>query len=93
MENKGNVSYFAYEAMANQMERTNHRLWIICLVLIFSLIASNLAWILYESQFETYEETTQEVTQSAESESGDAENRFIGGDYYGEIDSDSNNND
>lgn len=80
------IPYIAHEGMMVRMERTNHRLWILCIFLIICLVASNLAWFLYESQFEYYdEEITQEVTQSAESE-GDAINRFIGGDAYGESD-------
>lgn len=87
MENQ-NIPYIAHEGMMVRMERTNHRLWILCIFLIICLVASNLAWFLYESQFEYYdEEITQEVTQSAESE-GDAINRFVGGDSYGEIDTD-----
>ena len=87
------IPYFVHEGIMARMERMNHRLWITTLVLILSLIASNLAWFFYEQQFETYEETTQEVTQSAESESGDAVNKFIGGDeYYGEIETDGEDN-
>lgn len=86
-ERSQSIPFFAHEQMMVRMERTNHRLWILCIFLIISLIASNLAWVLYESQWEVYEETTQEVTQSAESEQGNAINRFIGGDY-GESDTD-----
>ena len=74
------IPYIAHEGMMVRMERTNHRLWILSIVLIVCLIVSNLAWILYESQFEYYEETTQEITQNAEAE-GDAINKFVGGDY------------
>lgn len=82
MEDKS-IPYFAHEGMMVRMERTNHRLWILSIVLIVCLIVSNLAWILYESQFGYYEETTQEVTQ----DSGDGGvNRFVGGDDYGETD-------
>jgi uncharacterized protein YpmB len=87
MEEKS-IPYFAHEGMMVRMERTNHRLWILSIVLIVCLIVSNLAWILYESQFEYYEETTQEVTQNADAEEGDAVNRFIGGDDYGESNAD-----
>lgn len=82
MEDKS-IPYFAHEGMMVRMERTNHRLWILSIVLIVCLIVSNLAWILYESQFEYYEETTQEVTQ----DSGDGGvNRFVGGDNHGTSD-------
>lgn len=75
------IPFVAHEQMMVRMERTNHRLWILCIFLVICLIATNLAWVLWESQWEVYEETTQEVTQSAESEQGNAINRFIGGDY------------
>ena len=87
-ETMATVPFVAHESMMTRMERTNHRLWILCIFLIISLIASNVAWVIYESQFEYYDETvTQEVTQNAEAE-GDASVRFIGGDVNGESDSD-----
>lgn len=85
-ENMATVPLVAHEGMLTRMERTNHRLWILCIFLIISLIATNAAWVIYESQFEYYDETvTQEVTQNAEAE-GDANVRFIGGDVNGEGD-------
>lgn len=92
MEEKS-VPYYAHEGMMVRMERTNHRLWIMCIVLIIALVGTNLGWVLYESQWEVYEETVQqEVTQTAESDNGDAVNKFVGGDYV-EGDSDNDNND
>lgn len=85
------IPYFVHEGAMVRMERMNHRLWITTLVLILSLIASNLAWFFYEQQFETYEETTQEVTQTSESENGNAINKSVGGDEYGEIEADGEN--
>ena len=88
------IPYFAHEGMMVRAERTNHRLWILCIVLIVSLIATNLAWILYEAQWEVYEEeqTTQEVYQTAESDTGNAVNRFVGGDYVQSNADDENDN-
>lgn len=83
MEEKQVIPYIAHEGMMVRMERTNHRLWILCIFLIICLVASNLAWVLYESQLEVYEEQT--VTQ----ESADGVNNFIGNDgdiYNGEAD-------
>ena len=34
------------------MERTIKRLWVLCLVLILCLVASNVYWVWYESQWE-----------------------------------------
>ena len=49
------------------------------------LVATNLSWIIYESQFEYYEETVQEVNQD-----GSGINKFVGGDYYGAENQDDN---
>jgi len=81
------ISIYAHEGMLARMERTNHRLWIVVILLIVCFVASNLAWILYEAQWEVYE-TTQEVSQTAESTSGNVRNTFVGGNY-GESDADS----
>lgn len=86
---KFNVPYVVHESAMARSERHNKRLWIIILVLIGALIASNLAWIIYNSQFEVVEETT-EANVTQENDNGD--NNYIGnnGDItYGEA---NNNN-
>ena len=87
-ENKEVVSFFVHEATMARMERTNHRQWVTIIILIVALIATNLAWIIYESQFEYYEETT--VTQDLKS--GDGGDANINGDVniYGKGETDSN---
>ena len=61
-------------------ERTIKRLWIIIIILIGLLCVTNLAWLIYESQFE-------EVTTSIEAEQqtdGGGNNFLVGGDFdYG----------
>ena len=77
------VPYIAHESAVARLERIIKRLWVLALVLIVLLAASNAAWIWYESQFE-------EVRIEQENESG--YNNFIGNDgdiYNGETD---NNN-
>ena len=77
------VPYIAHESAVARLERVIKRLWVLALVLIVLLAASNAAWIWYESQFE-------EVRIEQENESG--YNNFIGNDgdiYNGETD---NNN-
>jgi hypothetical protein len=85
-----NVPFIVHEADMTRMERSNHRLWILTIFLVICLIASNVAWFVYESQFEYYDEeiVTQDVTQHAD---GNSINRFIGGDYVGDSDSTNNN--
>ena len=77
------VPYIAHESAVARLERIIKRLWVLALVLIVLLAASNAAWIWWESQFE-------EVRIEQENESG--YNNFIGNDgdiYNGETD---NNN-
>lgn len=63
MENK-DVPYVVHEGIVTRLERTNKRLWILCIILIISLIGSNIAWIYYESQWQYVESTTtQQIDQ------------------------------
>ena len=55
---KTSIPYVVHEATVTRLERINTRLWIVVLILIFALIASNLAWIIYEKQFEAIESDT-----------------------------------
>ena len=75
MENK-DVPYVVHEGIVTRLERTNKRLWILCIILIISLIGSNIAWIYYESQWEYVESTT---TQQIDQDGGN--NSVVGGDY------------
>lgn len=85
VKNSEAVPYFVHEGIMTRMERTNHRLWVMCILLVIVLVATNLSWIIYESQFEYYEETVQEVNQD-----GSGINKFVGGDYYGAENQDDN---
>lgn len=76
------IPYYVHESDMARMERQIKRLWIVLIMTIVFLVATNAAWIYYESQWETVETVTQEVTQEADN----GINRFIGGDYYGEAD-------
>lgn len=86
MEN--NMSYLEFESSQARMERVNKRLWILCIMLIVSLLGTNGAWIYYENQFEDVV-VTQEAQADGES---DINLQSIGGDYYGrESEADSKN--
>lgn len=77
------VPYVVHESAMARSERHNKRLWIVILVLIGVLIGTNLAWIIYEAQFDVVEETT--ITQ----ENDNGYNNYIGNDgdiNYGETD-------
>jgi cell division septal protein FtsQ len=49
MEDK---SYLAIESALARLDRTNRRLFILCIILILLLLATNLSWIYYENSFE-----------------------------------------
>lgn len=48
------VPYIVHESAMARNERTQRRLWILVIILIAAILLSNLAWIIYESQFDTY---------------------------------------
>lgn len=77
-ENAHVVSYTAFESACSRLERSNRRVFVLCLILIAALIATNVGWVLYESQYQAVE-VTQEVGQEAD---GDGSNQFVGGDFY-----------
>lgn len=73
------VPYAAHEIAIATSERHSRRLWIVILVLIGALIASNLAWIIYESQFETVETITEEYDIEQDAEAGNNNSIINGG--------------
>ena len=66
------IPYYVHEGVVARMERTNRRLWILCIMLIVLLTATNGAWLYYENQF--IDEVT--VTQ----ENSDGYNNYVDGD-------------
>jgi len=65
------IPYIAHEADMARQERSNKRLWILCIILVILLIGSNVAWLYYENQFEDVV-----VTQ----DNADGYNNFVGND-------------
>ena len=87
MNTPDNIPYSAFESELARQERTIKRLWVLCIIIFIALIATNAAWIWYESQWEYYETTTQEVTQDVQSD-GDTVVTGIGDINYGESNAD-----
>ena len=84
-ESREVISRYLHESDMDRMERINKRLFWGLMVAIFLFVVSWIGFIWYESQWEVVSEsTTYEVQQEAE---GNGSNRFVGGDYYGEADS------
>ena len=46
------IPYVAFESALARLERTNRRLFVLCIILILLLLATNLSWIYYENSFE-----------------------------------------
>lgn len=88
------VPYAIYEQEQIRSNGIISKLWVIAIILIVALIATNLAWLIYEKQFEVVEETTTTSTTSKTTEYVDVtqdneegDNNYIGRDgdiTYGE---------
>lgn len=65
------IPYYVHEGVVARMERTNRRLWILCIILIIILAVTNGAWIVYENSFEDIV-----VTQ----DNADGYNNYVGND-------------
>jgi hypothetical protein len=72
-----NVPFVVYQANAARQERQFKRMWIIALVLIVAFIGSNIAWIVYNSRFETVEMTTEEYYDVEQNADGNGNNNSI----------------
>lgn len=81
------MSEGAWERHEERNKKLINKLIAVILVLVFLLVGSNVAWLIYESQFETVEATYQEVVQEADN----GENNFVGGDIIGTTDSENSN--
>ena len=81
MDNKQiSIPYVAHEASVSRLEKTNKRMFILCIILIAALIFSNVAWIVYEMQFETVEEIAEEYDFDVIQDGENGNNNFVGRD-------------
>jgi hypothetical protein len=44
--NEKDVPYVVHEGIVTRLERTNKRLWILCVILIITLVGTNTGWII-----------------------------------------------
>ena len=77
-ENK--LAYMIYESGMARLERTVTKLTVIVILLILMLFGSNLAWVIYENQFE---EITTKTEIQQEVSTGEGNATVAGGDIYG----------
>lgn len=73
------VPYIVHEAAMARFERTIKRLWLLALVAVALLVATNCAWIWYESQYEDIS-----LEQEVDTGEGDAYVNGVGDFTYGE---------
>jgi hypothetical protein len=83
MEERQMIPYFVHEGEMARQERQCKRLWVLCILLFVSLLATNAGWLWYESQF-----VDEVVTQDVDTGNGDAIVAGIG-DIYGTSETDS----
>lgn len=71
-----NVPYIVHESSMARMERHIKRLWIAVIVSVCLLFASNVGWMIYESQFKTfyYEQDGEGINNVNIGEQGDLSN-------------------
>lgn len=67
MEEEKNTSYLMFESAQARSERTNKRLWILCILLIVTLVGTNAGWLWWESQW-AYVKSSTEVSQELDAE-------------------------
>lgn len=77
------VPYTVFEAEMARAERRDQRHTVIIIILIFLLVISNLAWIIYEAQY-----VDESVVQEIDTGDGDAVVAGIGDIHYGEGEAD-----
>ncbi len=61
------IPYIVHESEVARLERVIKRLWILCIIIFLSLIATNAGWIYYESQWEDMT-----ISQDVDTGTGDA---------------------
>lgn len=67
------VPYVVHQSAAARQERQIRRMWIVLIVAVAMLFASNIGWLIYESQFETitYEQDGEGINNVNYGEQGD----------------------
>lgn len=85
------VPFIAHESAMARMERIIKRLWILLMIMLVLLVGSNVAWIIYESQFVeeewSYEANTDSGGTAIANGSGDVRYYGISEGYSPEEDS------
>lgn len=70
-EDSGDPKKYALDIVTALAHRTITRLWVLIIILTFLFVGSNVAWLVYESQWQTVQ---------VEQQNENSPNNFIGGD-------------
>lgn len=73
------VPYYFHEKVVDSLERVNKRLWIVLILVIVLLVATNGVWIWYESQFQDEVVSVEASTDSGGTAIANADGEV----YYG----------
>lgn len=73
------MSEGAWERHEERNKKLINKLIAVILVLVVLLVGSNVAWLIYESQFETAEETSTVITEDYKLDSGESGNAIVNG--------------
>lgn len=85
MVERNDEEQYSIDIVAALAERAIKQLWIALIITIVLLVGSNVFWVWRESQF-VDESWTYEAEQDTD---GGGNNTFVGGDYYGSAESES----
>lgn len=87
------IPYAAHESAMARAERNLKRLWILIIILVLLLVGTNIAWLVYESGFETVQ-TAEEYHIEQDVENGNNNSIINGGEIVnGETDNKVQEND
>ena len=73
------MSEGAWERHEERNKKEKRLILIGWIITIFLLVASNIGWLIYESQFETAEETSTVITEDYKLDSGESGNAIVNG--------------
>lgn len=79
----GSVPLAVHENLRAQSNVDKRRLWIVVIILIVLLFGSNLAWLIYESQFEVVQTETTNSYEVDQDATDGGTNYAVGRNFYG----------
>lgn len=89
-EKERNELRWLHESAMVKLDASNKRSFILCVILLIVLLASNGAWIYYESQFQDETSTSIQMIE-AEQDADNGGNNIIVGGNYGKAEDEGNN--